>query len=71
MLTEVVPGHIRNTVTQAPEPGIVTTVLRRRPKVTVVTHIVVATTIAGAVTSGKSGETTFVGCSCVWTEPVV
>jgi len=54
---------------QSPVPGIVTTARRRRPKVTVVTHIAVGTITAVAVTSGKTSETTFISCPRIRTIP--
>ncbi len=69
-LIEAVPVHIRTAVIQAPVPGVATIAGRRRPEVTVETHIAVVTIEVEAVTTRKGSETTLVGCTGVRAIPM-
>ena len=64
------PIHSRIIILQLPLPG-TARVVRRRPKVTKVTHIDVATITAAAETRGKASKSTFIGCSRIWTVPMI
>ena len=71
-LIEVALVHNRLIVNQIPAPGIVTKGVRfrRRPKETEATHTGVVTITDIDVTSGKTGKTTFISCTCIWAIPM-